>query len=120
MQETVCGKSLRAAQTRDGAIVSLVGSRPIRISMRSPSDDEVLILLLILPQLPLPFCDLNLPRRLTAVEIALLWHGSYRFASSSPSSYICMSVQPFQAFSGPCVPRWHFLCTHPSTTKSVH
>jgi hypothetical protein len=36
MQETVCGKSLRAAQTRDGAIVSLVGSRPIRISMRSP------------------------------------------------------------------------------------
>jgi hypothetical protein len=37
MQETVCGKSLRAAQTRHGAIVSLVGSRPIRISMRSPS-----------------------------------------------------------------------------------
>jgi hypothetical protein len=37
MQETVCGKSLRAAQTRHGAIVSLVGSRPIRISMRSPN-----------------------------------------------------------------------------------
>jgi hypothetical protein len=29
MQKTVCGKTLRAAQTRDGAIVSLVGSRPI-------------------------------------------------------------------------------------------
>jgi hypothetical protein len=37
MQETVSGMKLRAAQTRDGAIVvSLVGSRPIRISMRSP------------------------------------------------------------------------------------
>jgi hypothetical protein len=35
MQETVCGMNLRAAQTCDGAIVSLEGSRPILISMTS-------------------------------------------------------------------------------------